>query len=443
MPDLLRLNPPRLLIAGFAIIIIIGAVLLTMPFTTVDGNGLPIIDALFTATSAVCVTGLVVVDTGTAFTPWGQVVIMLLIQVGGMGFMTFGTFLAVLLGKRIYFKERLILQEALNQYSIEGIIRMVRYVAAVTFLFEALGAFLLAARLTGEMGWKKAIFYGIFHSVSAFNNAGFDLFGNFRSLTGYTADFFINAVVAGLFIIGGLGFAVTLDLLNQRRLSSLSLNSKITLTTMTALLIGGAAMVFLLERGNPHTLGPLDSFTRVQAAFFQSATARTAGFNTIDTASLLNPTLLVVMILMFIGASSGSTGGGIKVTTFSILLLTVKSIVTGQEYPNVYSRRVGSQIVRKAIAIFFASMALVLTTAFLLTLFEEAEFLPCLFEAVSAFATVGLSMGITPDLSLPGKIVVIVTMFSGRLGPLTIAMALAVRGPTNQIRYPEEKLLVG
>jgi len=440
---LLKLNPPRLLIAGFAVIILFGALFLSMPFATVDGKGLPLIDAFFTATSAVCVTGLAVVDTGTTFTFWGQLVIMLLIQIGGMGFMTFGTFFAVLLGKRIYFKERLILQEALSQYSTEGIIRLVRYIAAVTFLIQFTGAIFLTARFARDMELPQAAFFGLFHSVSAFNNAGFDLFGNFASLTGYAADFFVNAVIAGLLIIGGLGFTVTLDIFNQRKFSALSLNSKITLTATATLLIAGALFILLLERVNPATLGPLDSFARIQAAFFQSATARTAGFNTIDTASLLNPSILVVMILMFIGASSGSTGGGIKVTTLSILLLTVRSIATGQENPIAYSRRIGSQIVGKAIAIFFASLALVLTSAFLLTLFEEAEFLPCLFEAVSAFATVGLSMGITPDLSLPGKIVVIVTMFFGRLGPLTIAMALTVRGSKSQIRYPEEKLLLG
>lgn len=441
--DLLRMNPQRFFIAGFVIIIVVGAILLTMPFATVNGNGLPFIDALFTATSAVCVTGLVVVDTGTTFTPWGQAVIMLLIKVGGMGFLTFGTFFAVIMGKRIYFRERLLLQEAINQQSPAGIIRMVRYVFVTTLLVEFVGAALLTARFAQEMEFPRAAFFGVFHSVSAFNNAGFDLFGNYASLTGYTADLFVNAVIAGLLVIGGLGFVVTLDLFNQRRFSSLSLNSKITLVAAAVLLISGTVLVFLLEQGNPATLGPLDSFTRVQAAFFQSATARTAGFNTIDTASLLNPTLLVVMVLMFIGASSGSTGGGIKVTTFFLLLLTVRSIVKGQENPHLFSRRVSSQIVGKAMAIFSASLFLVLTSAFLLTLFEEAEFLPCLFEAISAFATVGLSMGITPDLSLPGKIVVIMTMFFGRLGPLTIAMALATRGPKEQFRYPEEKLLVG
>jgi trk system potassium uptake protein TrkH len=432
-----------LFISGFAFIILIGTFLLTLPFATVDGDGLPFIDALFTATSAVCVTGLVVVDTGTAFTPWGQAVILLLIQIGGMGFMTFGTLFAVLLGKRIYFKERLILQEALNQYSIEGIIRMVLYIAAVTFFFQSLGAILLTIRFAQEMELPKAAFFGIFHAISAFNNAGFDLFGNFASLTKYTGDFFINAVIAGLLIIGGIGFAVTLDIFNHRHFAALALNSKITLITTAILLVSGTVLIFLLERGNPATLGPLDYYTQAQAAFFQSATARTAGFNTIDIASLLNPTLLVLMVLMFIGAASGSTGGGIKVTTFSLLLLKVGAIVKGQEDPSIFSRRVGSQIVGKAMAIFFASLLLVLTSAFLLTMFEEAEFLPSLFEVVSAFATVGLSMGLTPELSPAGKIVIILTMFCGRLGPLTIAMALATRGLKEQFRYPEEKLLVG
>lgn len=428
---------------GFALTILLGAFLLSLPAATVDGRGLPVIDALFTATSAVCVTGLVVVDTGTTFTTFGQVVILLLIKVGGLGFMTFGTLFAVLAGRRIYFRERLILQEALNQNSVEGIIRMVRYIALATFLVEGLGTVLLAARLSGEMGWSRGFYMGVFHAVSAFNNAGFDLMGNFTSLTAYTSDYFVSLVVASLFILGGLGFAVSLDLVQHRRFSALSLHSKVVLTTTAGLLVAGVLLVYGLEYGNPQTLGSLNGGTKWLASFFQSATARTAGFNTIDIASLRVPTLFIIILLMFIGASPGSTGGGIKTTTFAAIVLMVRCIVMGEENINAFQRRVAGQLLRKAMTIFFISLTVVIVSTLALTITEGTPLLPSLFEATSAFGTVGLSMGLTGQLTLAGKIVVIITMFTGRLGPLTLALALGNNHRKTNIKFPEDKISVG
>lgn len=438
-----KLSPPQILAAGFAIIILIGAALLTLPYATRDGMGLSVIDALFTATSAVCVTGLVVVDTGTTFTVFGQIVIMLLIQVGGLGFMTCGTIVAVLIGKKIYFRERLLLQEALNQNSVQGIVLMVKRIIYLTIGMELAGAAILTIRFMDSMPLRRAVFNGIFHSISAFNNAGFDLMGNFRSFTAYVDDPLVSLTIAGLVIIGGLGYAVTLDCVRQKHYAHFSLHTKVVLITTGLLLLAGFAATLSFEYNNPATLAPLNMQAKILAAFFQSVTTRTAGFNTIDTASLATPTLFIVIIFMFIGASPGSTGGGIKTTTFTTLLATVKAIILGQEDVNAFGKHVAAQSVRKAIAIFFISFSLVLLATLLLTIFENIAFLPALFEATSAFGTVGLSMGATSELDLAGKIIVIVTMFCGRLGPLTIAMALASRPKASQIRYPEEKVLVG
>lgn len=439
----LNLSPQRVLVIGFMATILIGAALLMMPLATTDGNGLSAVDALFTATSAVTVTGLVVVDTGTALTVFGQIIVLLLIQVGGLGFMTFSTLFAVLIGKRIYFRERLLLQEALNQNSVEGIIRMLRYIAAFTFLIEGVGALFLAARLSQIMPWGKALYMGVFHAVAAFNNAGFDLFGDFRSLTGFVSDYPVNLVIAMLIVIGGLGFAVTLDLLQHRRFSILSLHTKVVLVATGILLAGGTLLIYGLEAGNPLTLGPLNSSSRILAAFFQSVSARTAGFNTIDITVLQAPTMLIMMILMFIGASPGSTGGGVKTSTITALLLTVRSVVSGEEEINVYGRRLGKQVVMKSLAIFFIASSLIIVATFLLIVLVGTPFLPTLFEAVSAFGTVGLSSGVTAQLNPVGKLIISITMFAGRLSPLTLAMALANRSLTNQMKYPEGKLIVG
>ena len=289
----------------------------------------------------------------------------------------------------------------------------------------------------------KAAFYGVFHAVSAFNNAGFDLFGQFRSLTGYPTDYFVNLVIAGLIIVGGLGFAVSLDLLHCRHFSSLSLHSKVVITATAALLTAGTVLIYALEYRNPQTLGAMGGGNRLLVAFFQSVTTRTAGFNTVDIAALRVPTQILMIMLMFIGASPGSTGGGIKTSTFSTLIFGVRTILSGREEVDAFGRRVSNQVVQKAIAIFFISLGLVLTSTTLLTIFEGAGFLPALFEATSAFGTVGLSMGITTKLALAGKTIIILTMFSGRLGPLTLAMALASRPKSNAIKYPEDKILIG
>lgn len=439
-------TPARVLVLGFSLLILIGALLLTLPEATRDGQGLSFLNAMFTATSAVCVTGLVVVDTGTTFTTFGQLVVLALIQVGGLGFMTFATLIAIMLGKRVTFKERLVLQEALNQVSPAGVVRLARYVLLFTFVFEAMGALILSFRWSFDLGWERALYYGIFHAVSAFNNAGFDLFGNFMSLTGYSGDMTVNVTIMLLIITGGLGFTVLADLYSHKREhKKFSLHTKLVLEA-TAILIGlGAVFILAIEFSNPKTLGALPLPVKVLASFFQSVTTRTAGFNTLNLPDLRDTTLIFMIALMFIGASPGSTGGGVKTTTFISVVLSVLSTFKGEEQISVKGRTLPREVVKKAVAIITMATLLIFVVVSLLTLTEKADFLTLLFEVTSAFGTVGLSLGVTPHLTIIGKIAIMLTMFTGRVGPLTVGFALSrkIQGAQVSMKYPEEKIIIG
>jgi len=438
-----RINPPLLIIWGFAVIILLGTVLLAMPAASASGKSVGLLDALFTATSAVCVTGLIVLDTGTDYSLLGQIIIMLLIQLGGLGFMTFGVFTAVLLGKKIGLKQRLLIQESTHAISNAGLVRLSLGILLITLIFEAAATVVLAVRWYGELGFKS-IYYALFHSISAFNNAGFSLWSD--SLTRYVGDPVVNVVISSLFITGGIGFIVIIDLYAKRKWPQLALNSKIVLTTSLLLCAAGFFFVYLLESFNPDTLGSLNTGQRLWAAYFQGVTPRTAGFNTMDIGQMLAATQLLMIILMFIGASSGSTGGGIKTGTFAILVLSFIAIIRGRSEVSVFRRTVGTEIILRSLAVILASIGVILIATLLLTLTEHSlqrDFLEVLFEAVSAFGTVGLSMGLTADLSGMGKIIIILTMFVGRLGPLTMAFALAQRGIKPSVRYAEEKIVIG
>lgn len=438
------LSPTQVLALGFAGVILTGALLLSLPIATVDNQGTPFLNALFTATSAVCVTGLVVVDTGTYFTIFGQLIIMLLIQIGGLGFMTFATLFAIIMGRKITLKERILLQEALNQVSMEGIVRLAKYVIQITFAIEAIGATILAIRWSQDFGWAKGIYLGIFHSVSAFNNAGFDLFGGFRSITMYVNDPTVNLVIAFLIIIGGLGFLVLSEVyVNRGR--KLHLHSQIVIRTSFLLIAIGAVVIFLLEYNNPNTMAGLDPMGKVLASFFQSVSPRTAGYNTIPIGGLRDTTLLFIIVLMFIGASPGSTGGGIKTTTFVSLFLAIMANFKGKTTVKIYERTLPLDLIQKAMTITFSALTLVIFVTGLLSLTEQQSFLQLLFEVTSAFGTVGLTTGVTPTLTNFGKIAIMLTMFIGRVGPLTLAFALAQRAKTQQatIKYPDERILIG
>ncbi|WP_053372001.1 TrkH family potassium uptake protein [Paenibacillus sp. FJAT-27812] len=441
--NVLKWSPPRILVSGFALIILLGAVLLSMPFASASGERLPFIDALFTATSATCVTGLVVVDTGTYFSVPGQVILMCLFQLGGLGFMTMATLVALVLRKKISLRERLLLQEAMNQSSMEGIVRLIRRVIVYSLAIEFVGFTLFSSRFAFDMPFGKALFFGAFHAVSMFNNAGFDIFGGYRSLTMYVSDPIVNIAAMMLIITGGLGFVVMSDLMEYRKNRRLSLHSKVVLSMTGALIAVGTIVIFIFEFSNTKTLGSLDWGGKILSSFFQSVTPRTAGANTLDYTALRQATMFFTIILMFIGASPGSTGGGIKTTTFTTLVGAVIAMIRGREDIVMFRHRLGKDRIFKALTITLISLGLVIIVTMTLSMTEDQAFIKLLFEATSAFGTVGLSIGVTPELSTVGKIVIALTMFAGRLGPLTLAYALGPRTEKELYRHPEGKITIG
>lgn len=437
-------SPAQVLVFGFTALILFGAALLTLPVATRDGAGLPFIDALFEATSATCVTGLVVVDTATTFTFFGQTVILLLIQFGGWGIMTLATIVFLFLGRRISLRRRLVMREALNQLTLEGIVRLTRYVIGVSLVIEGAGAVLLSLRFIPEFGLSQGVWASVFHAVSAFCNAGFDVIGGFRSLTPFVGDPLVVLTVAGLIIVGGIGFTVIADVYRHRRFSCLSLHSKLALSVTAGLLLAGTVLIYFFERGNEQTLRGLPPGPQVLASFFHSVTPRTAGFNTLNVGAMTDSSLILSIILMFIGASPSSTGGGIKTTTFGALALAVLAVVRGKDEVVAFSRRLPTMIIYRALAIAVISLGLVIVVTMALDASQpHLTFLPLLFETTSAFGTVGLSTGVTPSLTKLGKLLIIGTMFAGRVGPLTLAVALGQRATRASLRYPEDKVMVG
>ena len=435
----LRHNPSIVIIISFALIILSGALLLWLPFSTAPGKTTSFIDAYFTANSATCVTGLVVVDTGSHYTFWGKLIILGLIQLGGLGYMTFSTLIVILLRQKVFISQRLAVREAMNLFSSQGAVRFIFYVFSIVISVESLGAIILFFRWWPEMGAWPAFKSGIFHSVSAFCNAGFDIMGGFRSLTAYVGDPVVNLTIMGLIIIGGIGFIVLADIIERRKFS---LHSKLVLITTLFLIFGGAALFFIFEHLNPHTLAKLPLSDQIWASFFQSVTARTAGFNTIDLSRLAGPAIFVLISLMFIGASPGGTGGGIKTTTFALLLLTMRSAILGRYHTEVFGRRINYETVRKALTIALLAFFLVILSSAIVS-YQGFEFSKILFEVTSAFGTVGLSMGITTKLSDLSKIVVALTMFIGRVGPLTLFVGLTLSKYEKKTMFPKEDISIG
>lgn len=437
-------DPPKILVLGFAAVILIGAFLLTLPISTESGKSLSFLDALFTATSATCVTGLVVVDTADTFSIFGEMVILSLIQIGGLGFMTFATFLFLLLGKKISLKERLLLKEAYNNISIAGIIKLVKRILIFTAVIEMLGGIILSIRFSFDFPIGKAVYYGFFHAISNFNNAGFDLMGDFRSLTNYVDDPVVTLTVCFLIIFGGLGFIVINELYEYRETRRLSVHTKIVLMTTVILTVCATILIYLFEYGNDKTLGTLSEAGKSLGAFFHAITPRTAGSNTLPIADLTQSTLFLTIFLMFIGAGSGSTAGGIKITTFAVLIATVWSQLKGKEDVVLFRRRIELQTILKALTVAMCGLAIVIVVTFILSITEKGQnFIVYLFEATSAFGTVGLSMGLTPELSPIGRVLIIFTMFAGRLGPITLGFAIAKRRKKEAYRHPKGNIMIG
>jgi trk system potassium uptake protein TrkH len=442
-----QLSPAQLLALSLLGLISAGTALLLLPFSSAR-QPLSLIEALFTSTSAVCVTGLINVDTAHDLSLFGQIVVLLLIQTGGLGYMSITTVVAAAIGRQLSVQERLTLQEALHVQTMEGLIRFVLTVFKLTLAFELAGAALLTIAWAGEMGIVRAAYFGLFHAVSAFNNAGFSLFSD--SLIRYRGDWLVNLVVCTLVISGGLGFVVLTELGRRRSGVRLSVHTRLVLT-MSALLIAlGTLAVFVLERINPRTLGPLPMHEAVLAAFFQAVTPRTAGFNTLNIADLSHPTLFVIMILMFIGAAPGGTGGGVKVTTFGITVAALWATVRGMTEPVIFRRRLNPTLVARAFFVALIAFLAINVVAALLLVTEARDLLPTLFETISAFGTVGLSTGeagsplsLSGHFTSVGQLLVAASMFMGRIGPLTLAVALAQRRASAPIRYPEGQILVG
>ena len=440
--NLISLHPAQILVLGFSSLILLGTFLFMLPIATYEkGRGLSFIDALFEATSAVCVTGLAVVDTGTTFTLFGEIVLLCLIQIGGWGFMTTGIFMFIILGKKIGLKERLLLQDSLNVFTLAGVVNLVKKIILITFIVELIGATTLAIRWSFEMPVSKAIYYGIFHSISAFNNAGFGLEPD--NLSKWVGDPTVNIMITFLFITGGIGFTVILDLFHKKSLRKLSLHSKIALLMSLILNIVGPLVILLSEYSNPATIGNLQFGDKLWASYFQGVVTRTAGFNTIDIGAMNLSSLVFMMALMFIGASSGSTGGGIKVTTFAIILFAFWAVVTNRNEVNIFKRRISRELVNKSLSIVVAGVSFIFLIFFLLTFTEKADMSKILFETISAFGTVGLSANFSPELSPIGRVLITIMMFIGRLGPLTMAFALLNTRKEAKVRYAEEKILIG
>ena len=445
-----KLNPSQIMVIGFASVILIGAILLSLPIATKTGESISFVDALFTSTSAVCVTGLVVVDTATYWNLFGQIIIIILIQVGGLGFMTITTLFALITKKRINLRERLLIQEALNQIDLSGLVKLTRYVLLMTFIIEGIGALTLSTVFIPEFGIIKGTWYSIFHSISAFCNAGFDLMGTvsgpFTSLTRYVNNVTISLTISVLIILGGIGFPVILDVVKNKRISKLNIHSKIVLITTSVLLLVGTLLILFIEYSNDKTLGNLSLKGKLLGAFFQSVTPRTAGFNTVDLGAMNQGSLFIMIILMFIGGSPCSTGGGTKTTTLATIILSVRSFIFEKEDIEVFERKVGLATVRKAIAIFFIGISVVIAGIILINITQDSfDLIESTFEVVSAFATVGSSIGGSPNLNIFGKIIIMMYMFMGRVGFLTIFMALIYNRNTKKqvIRYPEGKIIVG
>ncbi|KMT22664.1 TrkH family potassium uptake protein [Clostridium cylindrosporum] len=440
-----KLRPVQILALGFAALILLGAILLTLPISSRNGDVTSFLDALFTATSATCVTGLVVVDTGTHWSTFGQVVIISLIQIGGLGFMTFSTLIAIILGKRVSLKERLIIQEAYNAFSIQGIVKLVIYILIITLTIEGIGAIILTTQFLKDYSIGTSIYYGIFHSISSFCNAGFDLLGDFKGYTGYVTNSIVSLTVAALIVLGGIGFLVIAEVIGHKRRRKYTLHTKVVIITTAFLIILGAVLMFAFEYNNPKTMGNLSIIDKIVASIFASVTPRTAGANTISTGDMTIAGQFLTIILMFIGASPGSTGGGIKTTTMMILFMTIMCIINGRDDTEIFRKRINKYSVYRAVSITLISFMLVIVVTMILSITEKGTFIQFLYEATSAFGTVGLTLGLTPTLTPIGKIAIIITMYAGRLGPLTLVLAFAYKQKTTNttIKYPEDKILVG
>ncbi len=440
-----RLSQTQFIILGFLIIIVVGTFLLMFPISSADGSFTSFADCVFTAVSATCVTGLVVVDTFTHWSVFGQIVILCLIQVGGLGFITIGVMFSMILRRRIGLKTRGLLQESVNTLKIGGIIKLTKKIIKGTLFIEGSGALILGIRFSFDYGPLRGMYYGLFHSVSAFCNAGFDLMGinePYCSLTRYVGDPVVNITVMALIIIGGIGFIVWDDITtNKLNFKKYMLQTKVVLVTTAVLVLGGGLLFFATEFNN--TMAGMNPGTRILASLFSSVTARTAGFNTVDTAALTGGSKILTVVLMFIGGSPGSTAGGIKTTTIFVLLINLFSGISTGKGGSVFKRRFEEDAVRKASFVFLLNLLLGLVACFIILAVNNLAFEDVVFEVFSAIGTVGMSTGITRDLNIVSRVIIMILMFCGRIGSLSFALSFMQNKKSAPVYYPSENISIG
>lgn len=440
-----KLSTTKIIALGFLIIILIGTSLLSLPISQKVGADVSFLDAFFTATSATCVTGLIVKDTFSTWTTFGQLIILSLIQIGGLGFMTLITMFFLFLKKKINFKERKVLVQSVGNLQYSGMTKLIRKILLGTLIFESIGAVLLFFGFLPEFGIKKSIYYAIFHSISAFCNAGFDLMGvrePFSSFTGFVGNPLINLTLISLIIIGGLGFIVWQDMYNHKfNFKKYCLHSKILLSTTFILLLGGTLLILAFEYNN--TLSGMCFGEKLLASLFQAVTPRTAGFNTLNLAGMTGDSKLIMTILMLIGGGSGSTAGGIKVTTFAVLFLTVIMAARRRKDITVFKKKIDNSMIVQAQSIFLIYLTLIIVSVGILGIFEPYSMSTILYEVVSAIGTVGITLGITPTLCTVSKIVIMILMFCGRIGGLTFLLFFAEKKSQVPLERPTENILIG
>ncbi|MGN0335582.1 MAG: TrkH family potassium uptake protein [Lachnospiraceae bacterium] len=436
-----KLTSSQIIILGFAAAIILGSLLLMLPFSTHDGKGAVFTDALFTATSAVCVTGLVVQDTASYWSGFGQLVLLILIQIGGMGVVTAAAAIATASGRKINLKQRSLMQEAISAPKVGGIVRLTGFILKMTFIFEMAGALIMAPVFCKEFGILKGIWYGIFHSISAFCNAGFDLMGcktPFSSLTYFVKHPVINLTVAALIVTGGIGF-ITWDDIGKNRLHfrKYRMQSKIILATTLILILAPAVYFFFFE------FSDIPTAERIWSSLFQSVTPRTAGFNTVDLTLLSEAGLAIMILLMLVGGSPGSTAGGMKTTTLAVMFSTAISVFRRREHAQFFGRRIAEDAIRSAATVVTMYFTMFITGGLIISRLEGLPLQTCLFETASAIGTVGLTLGITPELGMVSRGILILLMYFGRVGGLTLVFAALTGKQGNTARLPQEKITIG
>lgn len=443
-------QPEQVLALGFLVAIMAGGLLLTLPVCAANGQGVGLMGAMFTATSAVCVTGLNIVDIGLGYSTLGHLIIIALIQMGGLGFMIFATLGMMALGRRISLRSRVLIRDSMNQSSLSGLVRLTKWTTALVILIETLGACLLMIRFIPAYGVGKGIWFSFFHSISAFCNAGFDLLGNFTSVVPLQNDPLVVATLTGIIICGSMGFVVFVELINKPfQHSKLTLHTKLVLLATGVLLLGGALCFAVLEWNNPATLGGMSAGNKLLNALFQSTTCRTAGFCAIDQMALTDSSKLLSCVLMLIGASPASTGGGVKTTTFAMLLLMMASVIGGREDYVLMKKRIARNAVARAITIVLIVLGAIIGCTMMISAIEQSrgfDMIDILFEVTSAVTTTGLSAIGSGNLSVPSQLILMPLMYLGRVGPLTLGFALAKRlnnAAKNRIHYPEENIMIG